>query len=155
MRPTDYNEEMNIKANEYASMGLSDEQIANNLGIATSTLYEWKKIHSEFSEAIKRGKEKIDLEVENKMLELIRGFDYSETTQELKKNRKGEFEVVGIKKINKKSLPNYKAMEFWLRNRQPQKWNNVEQAKEIKLPEINFEVKDNTELQEEFEKYDK
>ena len=153
-RPTKYSEEMNNKAEEYASQGLSNDQIANNLGIDRATLYEWQKEYSDFSDAIKRGKEKIDLEVENKMLELIRGFDYSETTQELKKNKKGEFEVVTIKKTNKKSLPNYKAMEFWLRNRQPQKWNNTEQTQEIQAPIFNIQVTDNSKLKKKFEEYE-
>ena len=35
----------------WARDGLSDEQIADNMGIATSTYYEWKKKYVEFSEA--------------------------------------------------------------------------------------------------------
>lgn len=45
--------------------GLSDEQIAHNLGIALSTLSDYKNKYPEFSEAIKRGKEVVDFEVEN------------------------------------------------------------------------------------------
>lgn len=52
----------------WARDGLSDEQIANNLGIATSTLYDYKNKHSEFLEAIKKGKEVVDFEVENALL---------------------------------------------------------------------------------------
>jgi hypothetical protein len=52
----------------WAREGLTDEQIANNLGISTSTFYEYKKNYSEFSEAIKKGKEIVDFEVENALL---------------------------------------------------------------------------------------
>lgn len=45
--------------------GLSDEQIAHNLGINHDTLVEYKKKYPEFSDAIKRGKEVVDFEVEN------------------------------------------------------------------------------------------
>ena len=45
--------------------GLSDEQIAHNLGIALSTLSDYKNKYPEFSGAIKRGKEVVDFEVEN------------------------------------------------------------------------------------------
>ena len=52
----------------WARDGLTDEQIANNLGIATSTFYEYKKNYEEFSEALKKGKEVVDYEVENALL---------------------------------------------------------------------------------------
>ena len=41
----------------WARDGLTDEQIAARIGITTSTLYDWKNKYSEFSEALKRGKE--------------------------------------------------------------------------------------------------
>lgn len=49
----------------WARDGLSDVQIAKNLGISLSTFYKWKKDFSEFSESIKRSKEIADYEVEN------------------------------------------------------------------------------------------
>lgn len=49
----------------WARDGLTDEQIANNMGIACSTFYDWKKKNSEFSEALKKNKEVVDFEVEN------------------------------------------------------------------------------------------
>ena len=52
----------------WAREGLTDEQIANNLDISTSTFYEYKNKHSEFSESLKKGKEIIDFEVENALL---------------------------------------------------------------------------------------
>lgn len=52
----------------WARDGLTDEEIAENMGIAISTLYEWKKKYSEISEALKKGKEVVDYQVENAML---------------------------------------------------------------------------------------
>lgn len=52
----------------WAREGLTDEQIAKNMGIATSTFYEWKKKNSEFSNALKRNKDVVDFEVENALL---------------------------------------------------------------------------------------
>ena len=49
----------------WARDGLTDEQIASNMGIAVSTLYIWKKEHLEILEALKKGKEVVDYEVEN------------------------------------------------------------------------------------------
>lgn len=52
----------------WARDGLTDKQIAKNIGIAESTLNEWKKKYSEFSKSLKKGKEVIDFEVENALL---------------------------------------------------------------------------------------
>lgn len=54
-----------VLLNGWARDGLIDEQIAANIGITTSTLYEWKKKFPAFSEALKKGKEICDYEVEN------------------------------------------------------------------------------------------
>lgn len=48
---------------------MTDEQIAHNMGISRSTLNEWKKKHLDISDTIKKGKEIIDYEVENALLQ--------------------------------------------------------------------------------------
>lgn len=49
----------------WARNGLTNEQIASNMGIAVSTLWEWRKKSSEISNALKIGKDEADLQVEN------------------------------------------------------------------------------------------
>ena len=49
----------------WARDGLTDEQIAHNIGISCSTLSEWKNKYPDFSDALKRSKEVADYEVEN------------------------------------------------------------------------------------------
>lgn len=52
----------------WARDGLTDEQIANNLGISKDTFYQYKKKYPDFSDSLKKGKEYIDYEVENALL---------------------------------------------------------------------------------------
>lgn len=52
----------------WARDGLTDEQIASNCGISPSTLYRWKNDHREICNALKRGKEVVDYQVENALL---------------------------------------------------------------------------------------
>lgn len=52
----------------WAREGLTDEQIAHNMGIANSTFYEWKKKSTEISNALKKNKDIVDFEVENALL---------------------------------------------------------------------------------------
>jgi hypothetical protein len=51
-------EELCKKAETLAAQGLTMEQIANVLGMSEATLYDKKDKFSEFSEAIKRGKDR-------------------------------------------------------------------------------------------------
>ena len=59
----------------WARDGLTDEQIAHNMSINVSTLYDWKKKYNEISEALKKGKEVVDYLVENALLKNALGGD--------------------------------------------------------------------------------
>lgn len=67
-----------LKLEGWARDGLTDEQIAQNVGVTPSTLYEWKKKYSEISESLKKGKEVIDRQVENALLKRALGYQYNE-----------------------------------------------------------------------------
>ena len=49
----------------WARDGLTDEQIAHNMGITAKTLYEWKNKYSDIRDVLKKTKEVVDREVEN------------------------------------------------------------------------------------------
>lgn len=49
----------------WARDGLTDEQIAHNLGIGYSTFKDYKSRYIDLSTALKKGKEVVDYEVEN------------------------------------------------------------------------------------------
>lgn len=53
----------------WARDGLTDIQIAEKLGISQDTFYKYKKKYPEFSESLKKGKEIVDYEVENALLQ--------------------------------------------------------------------------------------
>lgn len=52
----------------WARDGLTDEQIAKNMGVSYSTLKDWKNKYSAISAALKKGKEVVDYQVENALL---------------------------------------------------------------------------------------
>lgn len=107
----------------WARDGLTDEQIAKNIGIATSTFYEWKKKEIEFSEALKKGKEVIDFEVENALLKRALGYEYEEETYE---------NGILTKKVKKQVPPDTTAQIFWLKNRKPNNWKDRVETDEDK-----------------------
>lgn len=57
----------------WARKGLSDQQIAKNIGISRSTLNEWRKKYPDISDTLKKGKEVADAEVENACYMYIQG----------------------------------------------------------------------------------
>ena len=48
--------------------GLSKEQIAHNIGIGRTTLYEWEQKEPNIADTLKKGREVVDFEVENALL---------------------------------------------------------------------------------------
>ena len=54
--------------------GLTDEQIAKNMGINVATLYTWRNKYDKINNALKKGKEVVDLEVENALYKSAVGY---------------------------------------------------------------------------------
>lgn len=52
----------------WARDGLTDEDIAANMGISRSTLNNWKNKYSDISDTLKKGKDVVDRQVENALL---------------------------------------------------------------------------------------
>lgn len=53
----------------WARSGLTDEQIAENIGINVRALYRWKRDNEQVCQALKKGKEVSDFQVENALYE--------------------------------------------------------------------------------------
>lgn len=106
-----------------AREGLTQQQIANNLGISIDTLIENKKKYSEFNDALKKGKEVIDFEVENALLKRALGYEYEEETYE---------NGILTKKVKKQVPPDTTAQIFWLKNRKPNNWKDRVETDEDK-----------------------
>lgn len=110
----------------WARDGLTDEQIAENLGIVKSTFYKYKDEHSDFSNALKKGKEVSDYMVENALFKKALGYQYEEVTYEAIKIGDGDHEVPAerIRTVVKEAAPDTTAQIYWLKNRRPDKWRD-------------------------------
>ncbi|HEO6731922.1 TPA: helix-turn-helix domain-containing protein [Streptococcus agalactiae] len=108
---------------------LTEEQIANNIGISRSTLNEWKKKFSVISDTLKQNKEIADRQVENALHKTALGFYYEEDMVT------NQGDVVRVKKYSK---PNTTAQIFWLKNRKPADWRDKQ---EIEQTNTNIEIR--------------
>ena len=112
-----------LKIEGWARDGLTDEQISHNIGIHPSTLYEWRNKYPDISEALKKGKEVIDRQVENALLKRALGYEYEETKQIIEKDEMGK-DRKRVEKITKQVIPDTTAQIFWLKNRKPHEWRD-------------------------------
>ncbi|WP_430606113.1 transposase [Enterococcus sp. DIV0180] len=112
-----------LKLEGWAHDGLTDEQIAEKIGIRRPTLYDWKKKYSDISDALKRGKEVVDRQVENALLKRALGYEFKEITQELTEDGMRVTKV-----ITKQQAPDTTAQIFWLKNRKPEEWRDKKET---------------------------
>jgi hypothetical protein len=114
-----------LKIEGWARDGLTDEQIAINIGIGYSTLQTWKSKYQDIQDTLKRGKEVVDRQVENALLKRALGYTYEEITYE------GGVET---KRVVKEVVPDTTAQIFWLKNRKREAWadrQNIELSQPI------------------------
>lgn len=120
-----------LRIKGWARDGLTDEQIAHNMGIRRTTLTDWQKRFPVISATLKAGKAPVDIEVENALLKRALGFTYEETTTDVeqiptsKKDEDGNpifMEIRKTKTVTKTALPDVTAQIFWLKNRRPDRW---------------------------------
>ena len=138
-------EENLILLKAWAMDGLTDEQIAKNIGINRKTLYEWKKKYDLISNALKKGKTIYDVEAEQNLHKVGQGY-YVEEVETYITETNG-VQTKRIKKTKKWVPPNVTALIFWLKNRKPDVWMD-RKAKEV-------EVKNDGNLEKYFELLDK
>lgn len=110
----------------WARNGLTEEQIAHNMGVAYCTLRDWKKKYTAISAALKKGKEVVDLMVENSLFKSAMGYDVEEWEEKL--DAQGR-----VHKLYKKRHipPSNTAQIFWLKNRKAEQWRD----KPVEKPE--------------------
>lgn len=110
-----------IKIEGWARDGLTDEQISQNMGVNRTTLYDWERKYPDISDALKKGKEIVDYQVENALLRRALGYTTIKVTKAISEES-GRLEV--FKEVEKEVPPDTTAQIFWLKNRKPEKWRD-------------------------------
>lgn len=116
----------------WARDGLIDEEIAKKMNINPTTLYNYKKKYPQIVEALQKGKELVDIEVENALFKKALG--YTVTVQKAFKLKDVIYGENG-KKISEKERIEYAEEEvhipadttaqiFWLKNRKKAQWRD-------------------------------
>ena len=138
-RPSKYNPKYHVPwAKSLAMEGKTDEEIADRLGIARSTLSKWKSENKEFAEALEIGKESADAEVELSLYKWAIGYRYKEKKVIVQMDKDGNQMPARIETVEKEIVPDVTAQIFWLKNRKPDKYRDkqdiaIEKDKDIKI----------------------
>lgn len=101
-------------------LGFTHEQIAEDLGVNVSTLYDWKAEYPEFSEALSRARRKRSLRVVNSLLQRAEGGLVKEEKAIKVKTKGGE--TVKVVAVETYIPPDTAAIIYWLNNRERDNW---------------------------------
>ena len=124
----------------WARDGLTDEELADKLGVARSTLSAWKIKFPHFAAQLTQTKEIVDVRVENSAYDMTIGYEYTEqqafkvkdTIYDPDNGKKvRETERVVVVDLKRWQPADIKAAVFWLKNRAGKRW------KEKQIIEVN------------------
>lgn len=124
-----------LRVTAWARNGLTYKQIAHNMGVALSTLSAWRGKFPALDAALSRGKEVVDIEVENAVHN--RAIGYTIQIRKAFKVKHIEYDPDTGKKIAEHEAIEYgvedlhvpadtTAQIFWLCNRCPDKWRRAD-----------------------------
>jgi len=122
-RPGEYRPEYAKVAGAMARLGGTDFDIAEELGVKTSTVWRWRSKHPEFCSAIEQGKDAWDDRVERSLAQRAAGYSYHS-------ERVFQYEGQIVRaEIVEHVPPDVSAIRLWLMNRRPEKWRDKQEVK--------------------------
>ena len=147
-RPEEWLEEDKLTLLEaWARNGLVDGQIAKNMGISEATLYNYKNKYPAIRKALQKGKEVVDIEVENALFKKALGYNtivrkafklkdivYGDNGKKISETERIEYAEEEV------HIPaDTTAQIFWLKNRKKVQWRDkveIEKGESIQKIEI-------------------
>lgn len=135
-RPTKFEQSMVIAVKYMAYSGLTDVQMAEELGINIDTFYDWQNKFPAFSEAIKEGKSLPDEAVQSALFRRATGYTHKVQKALVVSQGRGEPSEVEIVEVNESLAPDPTSMIFWLKNRRPDRWRekqDVEHSGQVSI----------------------
>jgi len=120
---TSYRPEYVNIAKKIMRTGATTLELAKDLGVAQSTLFDWCRVHEDFALALRAGNDLADNRMELSLFEKGIGYKWTEKVKSKKLDENG-CEVEEITEIDKQLPPDNSAMFFWLKNRRGHRWKD-------------------------------
>lgn len=96
--------------------------VLRKMGVAASTMKGWREKYPEIDEAISKGREVVDYQVENALLKSALGYTTTETKTIISPPDKDGNRKIRVEKTEKEVGPNTTSIMCWLNNRKPDQW---------------------------------
>ena len=117
-----YNPAFAKAAGVLCARGATNSDLADAFDVTTMTIHNWMATYPAFDEAVRKGKAEVfDPKVERALAE--RALGYSVDTEEIRVLKDGEIIRVPVRKHYP---PETLACIFWLKNRKPEQWRDVQ-----------------------------
>lgn len=121
-RPSEYRPEYAEQAATLAINGATDAEIADEIGVAVSTIARWRTKYPEFRSAVQYGKEQADERVERSLYHRAVGFEVDTV-------KIGFYEGRAVLVEHREYYPPEPgAVKLWLTNRKPEEWRDKSEA---------------------------
>lgn len=118
-RPSSYKPEYAEQAEKLCKLGATDADLAEFFGVSDRTIYRWSGEFPAFCQALKAGKDVSDERVERSLYHKAVGYTFDS-----EKVFQHQGQVVRAK-TREHTPPDTTAAIFWLKNRRPDEWRDV------------------------------
>ena len=119
-RPTKFKAEYHNIAEEAAKLGATDKHLAAMFDVSERTLNTWKQQHPKFLQSIAKAKQDADANVEKALYQRAIGYEHEDTHFATCDGR-----IISESYV-KHYAPDVTAIQFWLKNRRPDLWRDVQ-----------------------------
>lgn len=118
-RPSSYDPKYALAAKKLCELGATDADLAAAFGVTTPTIWAWRNQYQEFFNAITNTKAAFDALVERSLAQKAMGYTYDAVELKVVDGRLHRVPV------RKHVPPDTVACQFWLKNRRPEQWRDV------------------------------
>lgn len=125
-----------VDIKQWCEEGATNSEIAARLGISEGLWYEYINKYPILNEFVSLGRSVTNAEVEKSLYKLCTGYEYEEIKTVIEEAPNGK-KKTRIEKTKKYVPPSSQAIQFYLKNRMPEQWNDKK--------EFIFDTKENEE----------
>lgn len=115
---------------------MTEQQIAEHLGVGYSTFMEYKKQFPELTEILKKGRQNLVAELRSALIKKAKGYDYTETETTTEYGK-----VTKVVEKHKSFGPDVAAINLLLKNYDKDNWANDPQSLELRKKELELREK--------------
>lgn len=147
-----YDEKYNIQAYKLCLLGATDKTLSDFFEVSEATINNWKKEFPKFFESINEGKKIADMEVASSLYDGTQ----DRAVTEMKAVKVKEVYWEGGKRCEKETVElhpetrviaaDFRNIQFWLKNRNPEKWRDstdiTTNGKELPASTLNITLPD-------------